>query len=923
MELTERQRVYLPQTVSWHKEDLHLFLDPEAPHWIATDARAAQLIEWINAGATVGQLIARYASVQGVETAKAWLHVTDFVSALLRAGFAQRGPVVHPPYRGRAAYARPSGLTELWFHTNNICNLACTHCLVNSAPWVQDWGLPTDVMRRLIDEAVTLGVERFYFTGGEPFMRRDLVELIRFITEEKGRELILLTNATLLSATRRGGSASGGKGERAEALKTLDRQRVRFQVSIDGASAATNDPIRGNGSFEAAVAGLRFLASLGFQTSITTVVTCENLHDVLGITRLAKAIGVRTQHLMWPHARGRLVSGSDRRSVPDTVFPSTEALIDVARQVKALADELGIAVDNWESIKRRINGRPGVKYDLGNACWDSVCVYSDGTVYPSAALANVKPLALGRVPGTNFKRVPGTLYGNLQEIWERSAVARAFRQASVVHKAHLADDPFRYLTGGGDLEHSFWFNAAGGRSGFASSSESHLNGKSKSSFQNLRRAGLNLPDGRGYETSSQSAAIAPEQLTQILVGPDPYYPLYTAMIRDAMWELARAKRDAVNRQSGYDAPRLLHAMGDGAIHCATDDLAVTGEVDIRTLHSNCVLAFDVDKPRKLVREYYAQAAEIPKAELCCPTKFDPSLVGHIPKEVVDRFYGCGSPVTLGDLQPGETMVDLGSGAGIDCFIAAKFVGPTGKVIGVDMTDEMLRVANENRPLVARNLGYDAVEFRKGYLEKVPVESKTADLVTSNCVVNLSPDKPKVFSEIWRILKNHGRTVIADIVSDRPVPANLKVNPQLWGECIVGALTEEEFLARLEEAGFYGLSILKKAYWKTVEGFDFYSVTVEGYKFEKKTGCRFIGQKAIYRGPMKAAMDEEGHLFPRNVAVEVCTDTATKLSHPPYAGSFTVLEPPPEADSPQARDTQRVELSAVLSGGKSECGPGCC
>ena len=913
MELTEKSQLFLPEMVHWRKEEIHLWLDPELPHWVATDPRGAQIMRWIREGLVFGEMIRRYAVTFGVDVPKAWLHVHDFVGALLRSGFAQMQPVEHIAYQGRAAYARPAGLKELWFHTNNICNLACTHCLVNSAPWVQDWGMPTDRFLQLVDEAAALGVERFYFTGGEPFMRKDIIELIRFITEAKRRELIVLTNATLF------------RGERAEALKTLDRQRVRFQVSIDGASPETNDQIRGKGSFQAAVEGLRFLASMGFQTSITTAVTATNLQDLLGITRLASELGVATQHLMWLHRRGRIVSpekaghGSNGNgsNAAGSGFPSADQLIDLVRQVKELAGELGVAVDNIESIKRRVNGRPGVKYDLGNACWDSICIYSDGMVYPSAALVNIRHLALGSI-----KEGAG-----LQELWERSPVAEAFRQATVARKEDLRGDPFRYLTGGGDLEHSFWFNAAGGRSGFASSSESHLNGE------------------------SSAAAISPERITALLTGPDPYYPLYTAMIQDAMWELSRTAQAAVNRRSGYDVPRLLHVMGDGAIHCATDDLrqplkavgsgeasssrshdlAVSGEINVRTLHSNCVLAFDVDRPRKLVREFYGQAAEIPQPELCCPTKFDPSLVGHIPKEVVDRFYGCGSPVTLGDLKLGETMIDLGSGAGIDCFIAAKFVGPTGKVIGVDMTDEMLKVANENRPRVAHNLGYDVVEFRKGYLEDVPVESKSVDLVTSNCVVNLSPDKPRVFAEIWRVLKDHGRVVIADIVSERPVPANLKVNPQLWGECIVGALTEEEFLARLEEAGFYGLSILKKAYWKAVEGFDFYSVIVEGYKFEKSAaapgeasssrsqtaGCRFIGQRAVYLGPMKSAMDEEGHLFPRNVAVEVCTDTAAKLSRPPYAGSFTVLEPD-TVSSLRGGPTGRRSNDGV-----TECSPGCC
>jgi SAM-dependent methyltransferase len=242
------------------------------------------------------------------------------------------------------------------------------------------------------------------------------------------------------------------------------------------------------------------------------------------------------------------------------------------------------------------------------------------------------------------------------------------------------------------------------------------------------------------------------------------------------------------------------------------------------------------------------------------------------------------------------VLDLGSGAGIDVFIAAKLVGPTGTAIGVDMTDRMLSVANENRPKVAAALGYDVVEFREGFLEEIPVASKSVDLVTSNCVVNLSPDKPRVFEEIWRVLGDHGRIVISDIVSEREVPPHLKTNVHLWGECLAGALTQQEFLSRLERAGFYGLTVLKRTYWKDVEGYPFFSVTVAGYKYEKSAGCVFEGHRAVYLGPGKALVDEEGHLFSRNEPYEVCTDTVAKLSRAPYDGMFAILAPGEDAAS---------------------------
>jgi ubiquinone/menaquinone biosynthesis C-methylase UbiE len=554
--------------------------------------------------------------------------------------------------------------------------------------------------------------------------------------------------------------------------------------------------------------------------------------------------------------RGQLAEGE--RPQVEGWFPSTERLIEAVRAVKAEARRCGIVLDNAASFELRANASAGIKFDLGNAGWQSLCVYADGHVYPSAAFANHKPLDCGEV--TNG--VP------LERIWREHPVLRQIREASVVRKVQAAGDPLRYLTGGGDVEHSYFFSGD-------------------------------------------------------FLGDDPYYPLYQELLLEAMDELTSRKAGLVNRRSGYDAPRVYHAMGDGAVVCGTAEVGAE-DVEVAFLHSNCVLSFDVEKPRKIVQQFYGQAAETPQAELCCPTAYDPGEVGHIPQEVLERFYGCGSPVAAAAPRPGETYVDLGSGAGIDCFIAAKRVGPAGRVIGVDMTAQMLAVARESQRKVAASLGYDVVEFRQGFLEAIPVADKAADVVTSNCVVNLSPDKPKVFAEIWRILKDHGRAVIADIVSDREVPPRLKVNERLWGECIVGALTEEQFLAMLEQAGFYGLSVLKKTFWKEIEGFTFSSVTVQGFTFEKTAGCQFIGQQAVYRGPFKAVLDEEGHLFPRHVAIGVCTDTAGKLSQPPYAGLFDVVEPvrPGDGDS-RAGDGSRRPLTAAARPSTPAMGGGAC
>jgi len=549
----------------------------------------------------------------------------------------------------------------------------------------------------------------------------------------------------------------------------------------------------------------------------------RNLDDVEPFVRLAASVGVQNVHLLWPHRRGRVLDG------PFATLPSADEILRAVRCALMTARELGVTIDNVDEFRLRLDGRAGVKNDLAGAGWNSLCVYTDGCVYPSASMAGVPELCCGDMRSTP-----------LEAIWKESAVCRELRDATVERKPLCRTCELKFMCGGGDVEHGYW------AAGFA------------------------------------PAALRRDKSAASFLGHDPYCGLYKGLAADAFEELATEGRATVQPRSGFDRPVVFRAMGERTVH---DDDAI-----VRTTHSACVLSEEViDRSRGIVREFYGHAAEQPQAELCCPVRPDAEDLAHIPKEVVERFYGCGSPATPAALAAGDTMLDLASGAALDCFIAAKKVGASGRVVGVDMTESMLKVADECRPKVADALGWDVVEFRRGFLEAIPQEDASADVVTSNCVINLSPDKPRVFREIWRVLRDHGRAVVADIVADREVPPKMRADGNLWGECISGALTEDAFLASLERAGFYGVSILKKTFWREVEGCRFFSITVRGYKFEKKAGCRYVGQYALYLGPLKAAIDEEGHLFPRGVPVEVCTDTAVKLSHAPYAGSFAIVD----------------------------------
>ena len=182
--------------------------------------------------------------------------------------------------------------------------------------------------------------------------------------------------------------------------------------------------------------------------------------------------------------------------------------------------------------------------------------------------------------------------------------------------------------------------------------------------------------------------------------------------------------------------------------------------------------------------------------------YDERQKAGIPAEAVLASLGCGNPTTLAELKAGETVLDLGSGGGIDVLLSAKRVGPTGKAYGLDMTDEMLALANENK----RRAGAENAEFLKGEIEHIPLPDASVDVIISNCVINLSGDKRKVLGEAFRVLKPGGRFAVSDVVVRGDVPAAVKTNMELWIGCVAGALEEQEFLRLLNEVGFERASI---------------------------------------------------------------------------------------------------------------------
>jgi len=383
-----------------------------------------------------------------------------------------------------------------------------------------------------------------------------------------------------------------------------------------------------------------------------------------------------------------------------------------------------------------------------------------------------------------------------------------------------------------------------------------------------------------------------------------------------------------------------------------------------------------DVESEVIRRYAAGAAHVEEGLCCASGDYDAALIEKLPAEIVERDYGCGDPSRL--VEPGETVLDLGSGAGKICYILSQKVGPEGSVIGVDFNDAMLSLARKHLGTMEERLGFGNVRFVKGkiqdlaldlervdaYLDENPVRraedlprleeacrrlrreepmiaDDSVDVVVSNCVLNLvrPEDKGRLFREIHRVLRRGGRAVISDVVCDEPPTARILEDPELWSGCISGAFVEGELLARFEEAGFYGIEILARQEepWQVIDGIEFRSMTVRAFK-GKEGPCLERHQAVVYRGPWASVRDDDGHLFPRGRRIAVCEKTYRILTRPegPYARDVVAIEPrvpvPVESAAPfdcrrtperDPRVTKGADYREDRVADDACCDPGCC
>lgn len=344
------------------------------------------------------------------------------------------------------------------------------------------------------------------------------------------------------------------------------------------------------------------------------------------------------------------------------------------------------------------------------------------------------------------------------------------------------------------------------------------------------------------------------------MGNDPYESL---MEKLSLWLIAR---EAKRFESLHVTPALCLEMGDILYSCGAHE-------GVARTHANCLIATGESASLSLVKSFYHDAALEDKEDILNPICYEESFIAHIPTPYRFRGYGCGSPVLDAALQEGESMVDLGSGRGIECFIASKLVGKDGTVVGVDMLDAMLHLANEGANEVAQNLGFHNLCFQKGYLEALPLESGVADVVTSNCVLNLSTHKRKLFAEIFRVLKEGGRLVVSDVVCEEEASALIRNDAKLSGECIAGALTQQHLVGLLHESGFEQVTFLKRFFYREVQGHRFYSLTFRAYKPKEE---RHV--EVMYKGVGECLHVNAQTVLMKGVKASLPQSLAQALSH---------------------------------------------
>jgi radical SAM protein with 4Fe4S-binding SPASM domain len=413
-------RVYHAPPATYRTRDgVTLAIDGDKPHWITVNATGAMIVRGCNGQQTVGDLAQALARRYGIAADNALADTVSFLETLEDVDYVTQSPRLAPAYRGRASAVELGRLADLYLFVTNDCNLRCSHCYVSSGEYVPPREMSTDEILGLVDQARDLGVSRFLVTGGEPFMVRDIWDIIRHITAEN--DLVMLTNGMFFNDRNL-----------ARLKDSLGRGRVSFQISLDGPTAELHNAIRGKGAFERTVEAIPRVIAAGYEVAISTAVSGHTVDHMAEMTRLVGRLGARAHHILFMQEWGRAIDNK-----PELVIPPSR-VSEVLRTCVAVGEEIGVTIDNDASLRVRVRGKRGRKTDLCSCGWDTLAVFSDGQVYPCVWLAGAPGLECGSI-----------LAQPLADIWRGSPVLERVRNVSVQNREGCSDCHLKFLCAGG------------------------------------------------------------------------------------------------------------------------------------------------------------------------------------------------------------------------------------------------------------------------------------------------------------------------------------------------------------------------------------------------------------------------------------------------------------------------------------------
>lgn len=389
-------------------------VDPVAPNWALVSERAARLAMVCDGRKSVSEVAADCGA--GMKTAEA-LSVLESLreSGILRdASESSRAQ--------DSGRQDPDRLTELWLHINDTCNLSCVHCLLGDRRQSTRGVLPADVARRAIRQGLDLGVRQFYITGGEPLLHPEFFDLAARATEEA--RLTVLSNGTTIDEPI------------AKRLAALPR--FSLQISLEAPDSATNDAVRGRGAVEKALRGIRLLIDAGLVPAVSTTLTSLNVDKLPDVTALAGRLGLKRHHVIWLHHRGKAAADTRLSVAPDR-------LADTMLRAREVGERVGVAVDNYCSLRSRLCAAPNTRHDLCHCAHEMLCVGSDALVYPCPVLVGEPAFAAG-----DLRTHP------LAGIWCDSETLQRIRSLSVAVLEQCSDCDVRFLCGGGCLSQTFY-----------------------------------------------------------------------------------------------------------------------------------------------------------------------------------------------------------------------------------------------------------------------------------------------------------------------------------------------------------------------------------------------------------------------------------------------------------------------------------